>query len=346
MTFDRALENIKAGMVDFDSIKTLLLADEQQAELLFDEAYKIRLRVFGKSVYLRGLIEFSNYCSNLCAYCGINATVKTTRYRLTDEQILECADIAYGFGYRTLVLQGGEDSFFTGERFEAIVRMIKNKYPDIAITLSLGVHSKEDYKRWFDAGADRYLMRFESSDDGLFEDLRPHTTLKERLAALEDLRAVGYQVGTGNMVGVPGQTLDTLVNDILLLYKLCPDMIGIGPFIPHPATPLVGQPHGSVFMTVKELAILRIIMPHANLPATTALGTLTPNGQKMALKAGANVIMPNVSPESLRKLYAIYPDKAGSNEEANATHTRILKSIEAVGLEVDWGRGDSKLNKL
>lgn len=342
--FNKAFNYIKSGgNPDFDSIKALLLADEQQAEDLFDYAYKIRLQVFGKAVYLRGLIEFSSYCSNLCAYCGINASIKTDRYRLTDEQILECADIAYGFGYRTLVLQGGEDHQFRGKRITSILNMIKGKYPDIAITLSLGIHSYEDYQEWFAAGADRYLMRFESSDDSIFADLRPNTTLVRRLEALDDLRKAGFQVGTGNMVGIPGQTLDTLVNDILLLYKLYPDMIGIGPFIPHPATPLANYPHGSVFTTLKELAILRIIMPHVNLPATTALGTLSLDGQMRALQAGANVIMPNVSPESLRKLYAIYPDKAGSQEEAVATHNRVLATIARAGLEVDWGRGDSKL---
>ena len=343
MDFIQALNKLKNGQVEYDIIKQLLSADQEQAQIMFSEAYKLRQEVFGNKVYLRGLIEYSNYCSNLCAYCGINASVTTqVRYRLTLEEILECADTAHSLGYQTLVLQGGEDPHFTGEKFTQIISAIKAKYPDIAITLSLGVHKRTDYQAWFDAGADRYLMRFESSDAELFAKIRPATNLAARLAALEDLRQIGYQVGTGNMVGMPGQTLDTLVNDILLLYKLRPDMIGIGPFIPHPATPLADYPHGDVFLTLKELAILRIIMPYVNLPATTALGTLEPGGQLKALACGANVIMPNVSPPSLRKLYAIYPDKAGSTEDAGGTHARVLNTIAKAGLEVDFGRGDSR----
>ena len=343
MEFIQALDKLKNKDISFDTVKKALSANEAQAEILFAEAYAVRRAIFGDKVYLRGLIEFSNYCARFCSYCGINASVTTqTRYRLTIEEIMECADIAAELGYRTLVLQGGEDPYFTGEKFRQIISTIKDKYPDTAITLSLGVHSYADYKAWFDAGADRYLMRFESSDAELFARIRPATQLDARLAAIEDLRAIGYQVGTGNMVGMPGQTLDTLVNDILLLYKLQPDMIGIGPFIPHPATPLADYPHGDVFLTLKELAILRVIMPYLNLPATTALGTLPGGGQLRALASGANVIMPNVSPPSLRRLYAIYPDKAGSLEDAAATHTRVLNSVAKAGLSVDFGRGDSR----
>lgn len=237
MNFSQALDKLQNHEVDFLAVQQVLLAEPQQAELLFQQAYNTRLQIFGKKVFLRGLIEFSNYCSKFCAYCGINAAVSTqTRYRLSLEEIMQCADIAHNLGYQTLVLQAGEDPYFTAEKITAILRAIKDKYPNIAITLSLGVHSYDAYKAWFDAGADRYLMRFESSDAQLFAKIRPATNLASRLAALEDLRAIGYQVGTGNMVGMPGQTLDTLVHDILLLYKLQPDMIGIGPFLPHPAT--------------------------------------------------------------------------------------------------------------
>lgn len=343
--FQRALENLQSGKVDFESIKILLSANEADAEIMFDTAFKIRLENFGKSVYLRGLIEYSNYCGNLCAYCGINAAVKEDRYRLEDGQIMACADEAAEFGYQTLVLQGGEDTYFSGDKLAQIIAMIKAKYPQIAITLSAGIHSYQDYKKWFEAGADRYLMRFESSDDTLFAKLRPHTTLERRLQGLEDLRTLGYQVGTGNMVGIPGQTIDTLVRDILLLNRLRPDMIGIGPFIPHPATILAAEPHGDVFLTLKELAILRIMLPYVNLPATTALGTLSPTGQLRALQAGANVIMPNISPPALRQLYAIYPNKAGSREDSAATYQRVLATINGAGLQVDFGRGDSKLPK-
>lgn len=343
MDFTQALDKLKNGQVEAPLIKQLLTADMQQAKMLFATAYQIRQQIFGNKVYLRGLIEFSNYCSNLCSYCGINAAVSSqVRYRLTLDEILECADTAHSLGYQTLVLQGGEDPYFTSEKFTQIITAIKEKYPNIAITLSLGVHKRSSYQAWFDAGADRYLMRFESSDAELFAKIRPATNLPERLAALDELRQIGYQVGTGNMVGMPGQTIDTLVNDILLLYKLRPDMIGIGPFIPHPATPLADQPPGDLFLTLKELAILRIIMPYINLPATTALGTLDPNGQLKALACGANVIMPNVSPPSLRKLYAIYPNKAGSQEDAISTHTRVLNTIAKTDLEIDFGRGDSR----
>lgn len=343
MDFTQALDKLKNGQVEAAVIKQLMIADKQQAEVLFSEAYRVRQQVFGNKVYLRGLIEFSNYCSNLCAYCGINASVSSqVRYRLTLDEIMECADTAHSFGYQTLVLQGGEDPYFTCDKFTQIITAIKSKYPNMALTLSLGVHKRSAYKAWFDAGADRYLMRFESSDAELFAKIRPATNLPQRLAALEELRQIGYQVGTGNMVGMPGQTPDTLVNDILLLYKLRPDMIGIGPFIPHPATPLAAEPHGDVFLTLKELAVLRIIMPYVNLPATTALGTLEPGGQLKALACGANVIMPNVSPAKLRKLYAIYPDKAGSQEDSAATHARVLNTVAKAGLEVDFGRGDSR----
>lgn len=342
MSFAIALQELKTGNITFENIQTVLLADQHTASQLFALAQEIRFAIMGKKVFLRGLIEFSNYCRNSCAYCGLNINVKNQiRYRLNLSEILECAAIAQDLGYQTLVLQAGEDAYYTPEKFTSIISTLKDKYPTIALTLSFGLHSKADYQTWFKAGADRYLMRFETSNAQLFAQHRPGTNLQERLTALSDLQEIGYQVGTGNLIGLPGQTLTDLVNDILLLYKLQPDMIGVGPFIPHPATLLANEPAGDVFLALKELAILRIILPYVHLPATTAFGTLKESGQLLALNAGANVIMPNVSPETSRKLYAIYPNKAGSLENSTQTHARILNTISKAKLEADFSRGDS-----
>lgn len=342
MSFNSALQEISSGKITFENIKTILLADRQKAQKLFALAQEVRLAIMGKKVFLRGLIEFSNYCHNQCAYCGLNSKVENQlRYRLTLAEILDCAANAHNLGYQTLVLQAGEDAFFSAEKFTTIISTIKAKYPSMALTISFGLRSKADYQAWFNAGADRYLMRFETSNAELFAQHRPGTNLHSRLQALSDLQAIGYQVGTGNLIGLPGQTLTDLVNDILLLYNLQPDMIGIGPFIPHPATSLAKEPAGDVFLALKELALLRIILPYAHLPATTAFGTLKESGQLLALNAGANVIMPNVSPETSRKLYAIYPNKAGSLENSRQTHERILATISKANLEVDFSRGDS-----
>ena len=342
MAFTTALQKLVRGEITFANIKTVLLSDENTANQLFALAQEARFSIMGKKVFLRGLIEFSNHCNNSCAYCGLNVNVKNQlRYRLNLAEILGCAATAASLGYQTLVLQAGEDQFYTADKFTEIISAIKAQYPHMALTLSFGVRPKVDYQAWFSAGADRYLMRFETSNSSLFQKHRPNTTLEARLEALQTLQEIGYQVGTGNLIGLPGQTISDLVNDILLLYKLKPDMIGIGPFIPHPATILANEPPGDVFLALKELAILRIILPYVHLPATTAFGTLKDSGQLLALNAGANVIMPNVSPEKLRKLYAIYPNKAGSLENSEQTHNRIINTIISAGLEVDFSRGDS-----
>lgn len=343
MLFTQALQALKQEQLNVDIINAVLTATPDELAELYSAAYQARLKIFGKKVFLRGLIEFSNHCSNLCHYCGINAAnIEQLRYRLSSDEILECAKIGSQLGYHTLVLQAGEDPIAT-HRLEDIIISIKEKYPHMAITLSAGMQSYDTYKKWRLAGADRYLMRFETSNRELFAKVRPGTTLDERLQALEWLRDLGYQVGTGHLIGLPRQTNADLAADIMLLYKIRPDMIGIGPFIPHPATPLAAYPHGSIDTTLTELAILRLALPYVLLPATTALGSLQSDAPLRALSYGANVIMPNISPPALRKLYAIYPNKAGSLEDVSATHERILNLINKADLTADFSRGDSLL---
>lgn len=342
MNYQKSIELIKNNRPDKEAIKYLLTTNTEEAEKLFAAANQVRQEKLGDEVHLRGLIEFSSYCNNDCLYCGLRVSnINQERYRLSYEEILSAGEIAYNFGYRTLVLQAGEDLFFDGDYLGKIIRDIKSKFTDIAITISAGIRTRETYEKWFAAGADRYLMRHETADEILFSKLRPGTTLAERLNNLLILRKVGFQIGTGNMVGVPGQTIDTLVEDICLLHRLQPDMVGIGPFIPHNATPLGKYPHGSIDLTLRELAILRILLPYVHLPATTALATLAKDGQLRALNVGANVIMPNVTPSEVRTLYSIYPEKAGSRENSNSTHERIMQLIKMAKRSIAEHRGDS-----
>lgn len=309
---------------------------------LFSRADQIRREVYGDAVFIRGLIEISNYCKRNCLYCGIRAeNGNASRYRLTREEILLCADHGYDLGFRTFVLQGGEDPTFDEATVCSITHDLKTAHPDCAVTLSLGEHPKETYKAWRDAGADRYLLRHETANADHYAALHPAgVTLKARKECLFALKELGYQVGSGFMVGSPGQTLEHLAEDFAFLTELQPDMIGIGPFLPHCDTPFANAPAGDLELTLRTVALARILFPFALIPATTALGTLHPEGRTRGLQAGANVVMPNLSPESARARYTLYNNKLHTGAE-NAEELDLLKSqVEAAGYQIVIDRGD------
>lgn len=323
-----------------DDLKVLLSADGEEASLLFKHADAVREKYLGKEVHLRGIIEFTNYCKQNCHYCGLRrGNEQLSRYRLTHREILTTAEQAVALGYKTLVLQGGEDSYFSARDIYELVKEIKKM--DVAVTLSLGEHDFDTYKLWREAGSDRYLIKHETADPHLYEHLRPGKRLKQRLQCQSWLKELGYQLGSGCMVGLPGQTLDTLAEDLLLLKKMDVDMAGIGPFIPHPQTPLASAQQGTLEMTLKMVALARIIMPLVHLPATTALGTIHPEGREKALQAGANVVMPNVSPSEYRALYQIYPNKICIRDEPVHCRSCITGKIKALGRVVSTTQGHS-----
>lgn len=311
---------------------------------LQEEALRLRRKYYGDRVYIRGLIEFSNYCKNNCYYCGIRrGNPNVNRYRLSEEEILSCCENGYALGYRTFVLQGGEDPWYTDERMEAIVRSIRERYPDCAITLSVGERSKECYCRWKEAGADRYLLRHETADREHYHSLHPEEmSFSNRRRCLYDLKELGYQVGAGMMVGSPGQTLQHLAKDLYFLQELQPQMVGIGPFVPHHDTRYAKEPAGSVDMTLFLLSVVRIMLPNVLLPATTALGTMDPRGREKGLLAGANVIMPNLSPVKNRKDYALYDNKICTGEEAAECRECLARRVESVGCHLAMDRGDCR----
>ena len=307
----------------------------------------MRKKYYGKDVYIRGLIEFSNYCRNDCYYCGIRTSNKNvSRYRLTEEEILQCADEGYELGFRTFVLQGGEDMSFTTEKIAEIVRNIKNRHDDCAVTLSVGERDYDTYKYWFDAGADRYLLRHETATNEHYRKLHPENlSLENRKRCLFNLKDIGYQVGAGFMVGSPYQTTKNLVNDLLFLKELNPHMIGIGPYISQQDTPFADMENGTLEQTLFLLGILRVMFPNVLLPSTTALGTIAPNGRELGLRAGANVVMPNLSPVSVRKKYQLYDNKICTGEESAQCAGCLRRRIESVGYEMTVSRGDFKTSK-
>jgi biotin synthase len=309
---------------------------------LIEKAHDTRMKSYGNRVFMRGLIEFTNYCKRNCSYCGIRAGNKSAdRYRLTMEDIMEACCEGYSLGYRTFVLQGGEDNFYTDEKIVDIVRRIKDRYPEAAVTLSIGEKSYESYKRFFDAGADRYLMRHETASKELYEKLHPGMSFENRVKCLYDLKKIGFQVGAGFMVGLPGQSNQDYVKDLLFLKKLEPHMAGIGPFIPHKDTPLADNKGGTVETTEVMLAITRLLLPKVLLPATTALGSIDQSGREKGIKAGANVVMPNLSPTSVRKKYALYDGKICTGDEAAQCRRCIEGRINRAGFSVDMSRGDN-----
>lgn len=320
-----------------------LLETDRYDDALREAADAVRRANYGTDVYLRGLIEFTNYCRNDCLYCGIRRSNRNaSRYRLTQEDILACCEEGYALGYRTFVLQGGEDAYFTDDRVCQIVSAIRNAYPDCAITLSIGERSRESYQAFFDAGAERYLLRHETADPSLYSRLHPaELSLDNRIRCLYDLKEIGYQVGAGMMVGAPFQTTEHLIRDLRFLQELQPDMIGIGPFLPHKDTPFRDEQKGDLYLVLRLLGILRLMFPGVLLPATTALGTIHPLGREMGLKMGANVIMPNLSPVSVRKKYMLYDDKICTGEESAQCVNCLAQRVSSAGYQTVQSRGDA-----
>lgn len=307
-------------------------------------ANQVRQEVYGNKIYVRGLIEFTNYCKNDCYYCGIRRSNQNAqRYRLTEEDILECCRQGYELGFRTFVLQGGEDGFFTDDRIVQIVRKIKEQYPDCALTLSIGEKSEESYRAYREVGADRYLLRHETADPRHYMRLHPlEMSGENRKSCLRILKKLGYQTGAGFMVGSPLQTVDDLVEDFLFLKELDPEMVGIGPFIAHKDTPFCNERSGTLDDTLFYLALLRLMLPNVLLPATTALGTIHPRGREMGVLSGANVVMPNLSPVSVRKKYMLYDGKICTGDEAAECRMCLSRRMERIGCEVVTDRGDYK----
>lgn len=320
----------------------LTTSDQEAVRRLYAEAHAAAQRVYGNKIFMRGLIEVSNHCKNDCLYCGIRRSQKgVNRYRLTEDEILECCEQGYGMGFRTFVLQGGEDAWFDDERLCSIVRRIRNTFPDCAITLSLGERSRESYRQLREAGADRYLLRHETADAQHYARLHPEEmSFSNRQQCLRDLKELGFQVGCGFMVGSPFQTIESLYADIQFIRALQPQMVGIGPFVPAQGTPFGGRPAGSVEATLRLLAIIRLIHPHVLLPATTALGTLHPQGRELGILAGANVVMPNLSPERYRKAYSLYDNKLSTAEEAAEGCSLLKSKMKSVGGDLAVDRGD------
>lgn len=321
-----------------------LLEHQGPDEVLFQAADETRREIYGDEVYIRGLIEFTNYCRNNCYYCGIRRDNKNAeRYRLSQEEILDCCEEGYALGFRTFVLQGGEDPYYTDARICAIVTEIRRRFPDCAITLSIGEKTRESYQAFFDAGANRYLLRHETASEPHYRSLHPDgMQLSNRKRCLYDLKEIGYQVGSGFMVGSPGQTTECIIQDLRFLQDLQPDMIGIGPYITHPDTPFAACPSGSVDLTLRLVAVLRLVFPYALLPATTALGTLHPLGRELGLKAGANVVMPNLSPVSVRKLYELYENKICTGEEAAQCRGCLERRVDSAGYQIVTAIGNVK----
>lgn len=312
------------------------------AEYAAQKAVILRKKIYSNHIYIRGLIEISNYCKNNCYYCGIRrGNASCNRYRLNKYQILQCCQEGYHLGFRTFVLQGGEDAYYTDYVLCDIIHAIKSEYPDCAVTLSLGERTKHSYLELFKAGADRYLLRHETADQTHYESLHPtEMSFENRLNCLYSLKEIGYQTGCGFMVGSPNQTIDTLVKDLQFIEKFQPDMCGIGPFIPHHATPYNEYQAGTLELTTFLLSLIRLIKPNILLPATTALGTIHPMGREKGILAGANVIMPNLSPESNRKDYELYDNKLCTGGESAQKILQLKQNMNAIGYEVVTSRGD------
>lgn len=318
--------------------------NSEDEQYLFSKADSRKREIYQDKIFIRGLIELSNYCKNNCLYCGIRAANKNiSRYRLTKEQVLGCAVNGYELGFRTFVLQGGEDTAYSDKDICDMVSSIKELFPDCAVTLSIGEKSYESYKAYREAGADRYLLRHETANKEHYKQLHPETmSFENRLRCLQDLKALAYQVGSGFMVGSPYQTPQDLITDLRFLQELQPDMIGIGPFIPHHQTPFANKKQGELHLTLRMLSILRLMFPKALLPSTTALGSIDPDGRIMGLQCGANVVMPNLSPLDVRELYKIYDNKAYINAEAAEGLSLLKAQASSIGCQIVIDRGDAK----
>lgn len=339
------IKKLKSGAkLDSDEYLCLIENRAECAESAFAAAAELRNKIYGKQVYIRGLIEFTNYCKNDCFYCGIRrSNSNAQRYRLSADEILECAKNGYELGFRTFVLQGGEDAYYSDEVLCGIVSKIKSAYPDCAVTLSVGERSLESYKKLRLAGADRYLLRHETANKLHYEKLHPpQMSFDNRIKCLYDLKSLGYQVGAGFMVGSPFQTEKMLADEMIFLRELNPDMVGIGPFVPHCSTPFANMLGGSADLTLFMLSLIRLTLPFVLLPATTALGTIDPLGREKGINAGANVLMPNLSPVGVRKKYMLYDNKICTGDEAAQCIKCLKRRIESTGCKIVTSRGDVK----
>lgn len=340
-TLQTNLDNIRhLSLGEYEELLSTTSPDSDH--ILTDLARRTAQERFGRGVYVRGLIEISNICANNCYYCGIrrgNAHVE--RYRLSEDEILESCHIGYHIGFRTFVLQGGEDPYWRGERLHDLVRKIRSLYPDCALTLSLGEMSRDEYKSLYEAGANRYLLRHETRNAEHYGHLHPsEMSGAYRLQCIRDLKEVGFQTGTGIMIGSPGQTVEHLAEDLAFIAELQPEMIGLGPFLPHRDTPFGREQVGRLETTLRFISLCRLICPDANIPATTAVATLHPEGRLRAILAGANVVMPNLSPSRRRALYSLYDDKAYSGSEAAEGVALLEEQLETIGYHIEWSRGD------
>ena len=329
---------------DGELLALITMDDPDSDRYLARQAEAVRQQAYGNRVFIRGLIEFTNCCKNDCHYCGIRRGNRhCQRYRLSQEEILACCEAGYDLGFRTFVLQGGEDPWFTRQRMTDLIKAIKAAHPDCALTLSVGEKDRDTYREWFDAGADRYLLRHETANPELYASLHPsELSLSNRMRCLQDLKDIGYQVGCGFMVGSPGQTPEMIVEDLRFIQQFRPQMVGIGPFIPHQDTIYKNEAPGSAALTLRLLAILRLMLPSVLLPATTALGTVIGDGRQQGMRYGCNVVMPNLSPSDVRKKYALYDGKISAGEEAAESVALLKKSMAAIGYEVVTDRGDWK----
>ena len=325
-----------------DLLRIISSRNPEYDEFLFETADRIRRSIYGTDVYIRGLIEISNYCKNNCLYCGRRCGNKNAeRYRLDEDEILECCDEGYRLGFRTFVMQGGEDSFFTDEMICRIVSAVKKKYSDCAVTLSIGEKSYESYKAFYEAGADRYLLRHETASAEHYKKLHPQNmSFENRMKCLENLKSIGFQTGAGFMVGSPYQTDENLADDLLFISRFKPHMVGIGPFIPHQDTPFKDFPQGSLRDSLVMVALTRLLLPNALIPSTTALGTIDSNGRELGLKAGANVVMPNLSPVRFRKLYSLYDNKICTGEESAQCKVCLENRVRNAGYQIVCDKGD------
>ena len=329
-------------MTDFTKKEIVdILKDDTQNDWLFSFADKVRKENVGDEVHLRGLIEFSNICHCFCKYCGLRCENKELeRYRILPDDIIKYAKKAVEMGYKTIVLQSGEDAFYTREVLCDIIKRIKEL--DVALTLSIGERSFEDYKAFKDCGADRYLIRIETTDKDLYKKMHPNMSFENRVRCLKDLGKLGFEVGTGCLVGLPEQTVESLADDILFFKEINADMVGIGPFIAHPNTPLKDLPNGNFTLALKVMALTRILLKNINIPATTAMETLNPNGRIIALQSGANVVMPNVTTTEYRAKYEIYPNKICINENPSQCFHCISGKIKSIGRTVSTDYGFRK----
>lgn len=341
-TIDKLIDERSLSLEEYESL--VAGYSPETAAYAARKACEIRQSIYGNAVFTRGLVEISNYCKNDCLYCGIRRSNRSAvRYRLTREQIEACCDEGYSLGFRTFVFQGGEDAFFDDDFMCGLLASVKGKYPDCAVTLSLGERSRESYKRMFDAGADRYLLRHETADESHYGKLHPkEMSFSNRIKCLYELREIGYQVGCGFMVGSPYQTYATIAKDLKFIETFKPDMCGIGPFVPHHETPFASQKAGSAELTCFLLSIIRLIHPPVLLPATTALGTIDGMGREKGILAGANVVMPNLSPVSVRKKYELYDNKICTGDEAAECRACLARRIESTGCYLAVDRGDIK----